>query len=45
MVAAAYIFLFLSIIGCIAYGFIKWSKESTAPPVSDSEENHEKAAV
>ena len=28
---AAYAFLFLSIIGCITYGLVNWSKESTVP--------------
>lgn len=45
MGAAAYVFLFFSIIGCIAYGFIRWSKESTVPPSSLIEDKSDKAAV
>lgn len=45
MGVAAYAFLFLSIVGCIVYGFINWSKESTIPPVPQEEDNQEKVVV
>lgn len=45
MGAAAYVFLFLSVIGCIAYGLIKWSRESTVPPSAVGEHRNDKAAV
>ncbi|MDC7227574.1 MAG: hypothetical protein PQJ61_12485 [Spirochaetales bacterium] len=45
MGVAAYAVLFFSIIGCIAYGFINWSKESTVPPVHKEEEEDKQAAV
>ena len=45
MGVTAYAFLFLSIVGCMAYGFIKWSRESTIPPVVQEEKEHDKAAV
>ena len=45
MGVAAYAFLFVSIIGCIAYGFINWSKESTVPPVSQNQKDKDNAAV
>ncbi len=46
MGVAAYAFLFVSIIGCIAYGLINWSKESTVPPVTESGDgDRDKAAV
>ena len=45
MGVTAYAFLFLSIIGCIAYGFIHWSKESTVPPVPQDKEEKDKAVV
>ena len=44
MNAAAYVFLFFSIIGCIAYGLVNWSRESTVPPVSQDENDQDKAA-
>lgn len=45
MGVAAYAILFFSIIGCIAYGFINWSKESTDPSVQKEEEEKNKAVV
>ena len=42
---AAYVILFFSITGCIAYGFINWSKQSTVNPVSEEQENKNQAAV
>lgn len=45
MGVAAYAILFFSITGCIAYGFINWSKESTVPPVHQEEEEKKKTAV
>ncbi|MBI9105686.1 MAG: hypothetical protein JEZ04_03020 [Spirochaetales bacterium] len=44
MGVAAYVFLFLSIVGCIAYGLINWSKESTVPSVVIEEKDKEKTA-
>ncbi len=45
MGVAAYAVLFVSIIGCIAYGFINWSRQSTVPPVHEDEDDKSKAAV
>jgi len=45
MGVAAYAVLFFSTIGCIAYGFINWSKESTDPPVHDEQEEKKKAVI
>ncbi len=42
---AADVFLFISIIGCIAYGLIHWSKESTVPPANLDEKKQDKTAV
>lgn len=42
---AAEVFLFISIVGCIAYGLIHWSKESTEPPVNIKEKEQDKTAV
>ena len=42
---AAYAVLFFSITGCIAYGFINWSKESNVHPVHEEEEKKSQAAV
>ncbi len=38
MGVAASTLLFLSIVGCIAYGLINWSRESTVPPVTVRED-------
>jgi len=45
MGVAAYGLLSISIVGCIAYGLIHWSKESTVPPISANEKEEDKAAV
>lgn len=39
MGVTAYVVLFISIVGCIAYGLIHWSKESTVPPVVESKKD------
>ncbi len=45
MGVAAYAVLFFSIIGCIAFGLINWSNESTVPPVHENDDEQNKAAV
>ncbi|MDC7126916.1 MAG: hypothetical protein PQJ46_15195 [Spirochaetales bacterium] len=45
MGAAAYAVLFLSIFGCIIFGFIHWGKESTPLACSEQEKETDKAAV
>ena len=45
MGVAAYVFLFASFAGCIAFGLINWSKESTVPPVSVEDKEQDKTAV
>jgi hypothetical protein len=45
MGVAAYGLLSISIVGCIAYGLIHWSKESTESPVDLNEKEQDKTAV
>jgi hypothetical protein len=40
MGVVAYAFLFLSIIGCITYGLVNWSKESTVPSTNNLPEEN-----
>ena len=45
MGAAAYALLFVSIIGCIAYGLVNWSKEASVPPADLKDTEQDKPAV
>lgn len=43
--SVACVVLFLSITGCITYGFVHWGKESTSPHFSEQNDENDKAAV
>ena len=45
MGVAAYVFLFASFAGCIAFGLINWSKESVASSASVEDKEKDRTAV